>query len=210
MKKIMAILLTALLFFVGAPSTFAFSDIANSPGKSQILALKERGIASGVSAHKFAPEAELTYAQAVAFITRAFDLSLAHIILEEGTSVKDFFTNIEDGKWYSEPFMNVYLNNIAIDQNVKPNDKVTKEVFTDLLFQAMTSKNDMAFIELYRTFADEDEVTPKRMNSVQKMIVSDIIPLENGYFYPQKILTRQDAAIMIYDTLQFVENFPFE
>lgn len=205
-----SLLLVVLLLFVAVPQTFAFNDIANIRGEKEILALKEKGIIVGLENSRFAPEDELTYAQAVTFITRAFELSLAHITLEAGVGVNDFFTNVEDGKWYSDSFMIAHLNDIHIDKNVKPNDVVTKEVFADLLFQAMTNQNEMAFIEIYMILEDEDEVTPELMNSVQKMVISNITPLENGYFYPQKQLNRKEAAIMIYNTLEFIKNFPKE
>lgn len=204
LKKLFTIAVLAIVFFSFIPSAFAFSDVGNGDGKKEILALKERGIASGVGKDKFAPEKELTYAEALTFIARTFGWTLD----DEGKNEKasSYFPNVGDDKWYAESFLLASKQGISLDKNVQPERAITKEEFVHFVFQAMTKKYELYFIELYKMFDDEQEVAPEFMTSVQKMIISDITPLENNRFYPKKNLNRKEGAIILYRTLEFLSK----
>lgn len=200
------IILTLLLFFVLAQAAFAFTDIKGDPAENAIVELKKQGIINGINEHTFAPDANLTYAMGVHLMVKAFDLNMDHFRFIKEPLASDYYQHVPDDKWFSHSFVSAHLNGITLPQNVKPNDRMTKEQFADLLYQAMISKHDLAFIELWIEIKDEAAISSSYMNSIQKLIISDITPLEDGKFYPKKQVTRSEAASLLHKTLLFLEQ----
>ena len=205
-KWIGKILITVALTFSVTQSVLAFSDISGDPAKTEILELKEKGIISGVSNDLFAPQGTVTNAQAVTMLTRTFDFNLDHMRFIKEPKVGDVFTNIEDNKWYSSNFLYAFHNGLALSKDINPNEKVTREQFANMLYTSLTSKYELAFIELWVMIEDEKEIDSNYMNSIQKLVVSKIIELEDGKFNPKQELTRSEAAKMIHRTLSLVES----
>ena len=206
MKMYTKIFFTILLVFVFTPTVFAFEDIQGVTGEEEILALKKEGIIQGVTKQNFAPNADLTYAQGIALIVRTFDLNLAHFTFIKEPQASDYYTNVKDNQWYSTPFTYAHLNGIKINKDVMPNQKLTKEQFADLVYQAMIIKHDISFIEIWKNIKDEGNITSQYMDSIQKMVIADITPLDNGNFYPQKVLSRGESVVILYRTMEYVRG----
>lgn len=207
-KSFIKIFLTVILVFVFSQSAHAFSDIEGNIAKKEILYLKERDIINGFNENIFAPNKDLTYAAGVSLVVKAFDLNIDHIRFIKEPKASDFYTNIPDEKWYSTAFINAFHNGISLPKDIKPNEIMTKEQFADLLFKAMTSKEDIPFIQLWVMINDEADISPEYMNSIQKMIISKIEKLDKDKNYnPKKLLSRSDAAMMLYNTILFFEEY---
>mgnify|MGYP001180658328 CR=1 FL=1 len=196
--------LLAMTMFAG--SVFAFTDIHDDKGKADILALKEAGIVSGVTAELFAPRGKVSYAQGIQMLVKGFDLKAEPSRNGKIPKASDIFANVKDNAWYADAFVAAHLNGLPIPKDVKPNEKMTKEQFAHLLFNAILSKGDFAFIELYVMMEDEKDVSPEMMESIQKLLVAKIAQLDNGYFYPKKEITRSEAAQMLHKAIRFVKT----
>ena len=208
MKKRFSIFLTLILTMVlmSGGSVFAFTDIQGDKGEAAIIALKKSGIINGISAEKFVPRGKVTYAQAVQMLVRGFDLTIDPDQYDKKLKASDIFKNVPDKSWYAKSFVTAYVNGLPIPEDVDPNQKLTREQFAHLLFHAILTKGDFAFIELYVMMKDEADVSPDFMNSIQKLLVSKIAELDDGYFYPKKEITRSEAARMLHKAIQFVKT----
>jgi len=196
--------LLAMTMFAG--SVFAFADIRGDKGETDILALKEAGIVSGVTAELFAPRGKVSYAHGIQMLVKGFDLKAEPSGSKPIPKASDIFANVKDSAWYSGAFVAAHLNGLPIPKDVNPNEKMTKEQFAHLLFNAILSKGDFAFIELYVMMEDEKDVSPEMMESIQKLLVAKIAQLDNGYFYPKKEITRSEAAQMLHKAIRFVKT----
>ncbi|WP_010270052.1 S-layer homology domain-containing protein [Paenibacillus senegalensis] len=185
-----------------SPTVLAFSDIAGNSAESEILELRERGIVSGVSDDEFRPEAELSYAQAVHLVIQATGLN-------PGKSEEPLqsFANVANGAWYADSFEAAAYHGLPLAADVKPEEAITREQFAHLLFEAVIRTGEYAFTEQYILLDDEDEVTPEYMNSIQKLIIGQMIKLgDSNNFRPQEQLTRAEAAKWIHGAIEFIER----
>ncbi|RXJ00667.1 S-layer homology domain-containing protein [Anaerobacillus alkaliphilus] len=205
-KWIIKLLLAVSLVFVFQQSIFAFSDVSGDPAEKEILKLKERGIAKGMANDIFDPNGKITYATGVTFIVRALDLNIDHMRFIKEPKASDYYTNVRDDKWYASSFINAQFNGIELANDILPEETITKEQFADMLFKALTAKYDLAFITLWMEIDDEADISPQYMESVQKLLISNIAELEDGQFNPKKEISRSEAAVMLYRTVLFVDS----
>lgn len=201
------VILAITTIFIFTQAAFAFSDIKGNFAEKEILDLKERGIIKGYADGTFVPDGNVTYATGVALIVRSLDLNIDHMRFIKEPKASDYYTNVVDDKWYSDAFIYAQFNGIELPKDVNPDEKLTKEQFAHMLFTAMTTKYEMAFIELWIMIDDEADITPEYMNSIQKLLISKIAELEDGEFNPKKEITRTEAAVMLQRTVLFVEEF---
>jgi len=204
-KPLLIMALTVILIFTLGQTVMAFSDVAKSPYGDKIKTLKEKGILSGVANDQFKPEDKLTYASGISMLVKGLDLNLNLFDFIKEPKASDFFTNLSDDAWYSQAFIIAQLHGLEIPKDVKANDPITKEQFAHHLFQAMMTKGDYAFIEIYKIIKDEADVNSAYMNSIQKLLISNIATVDkDNNFYPTQPITRGEAAAWLHDGLKFV------
>lgn len=202
----MAVLLICL---VVPSSALAFTDIEKDPGQASILSLQKLGVISGVDNGRFAPQDNLTYAQAVQLMVKGFDLNLDRFRFMKEPKASDYFTGADDNAWYAQALIAGHLNGLPLPADLDPDAKVTREQFADLLCQAMLTKGPYAFIEIYMLIGDEASVDPAYMGSIQTLLIAKIAKLdEQQLFQPKNRLTRSQAAVWLDNAIQFVKSHP--
>lgn len=208
-KSWLMIALTFVLLFSLGQSVMAFSDVDKGADKEKIEALKEKGIVNGISKDHFNPKGTLTYAAGVSMIVKGLDLNIDHVRFIRMPLASDNHPNLKDDAWYSQAFVIADFYGLDIPEDVKPNDKMTKEQFAHHLFKAMMTKGEYAFIELFVVINDEADVNPAYMDSVQKLLITKIASLDKkNNFHPTQSITRGEAAVWLHDGMKFVEETP--
>lgn len=193
--------LVFLLIF--SSSAAAFQDLEDDAESAKIVSLKERGLISGVDEKHFAPDQPLSYAQGIALIVSGLHLERMD---DQPEQASDVYTHVSTDAWFHEHFTTA-LHHLDLPTEIQPAEPMTKEQFTHLLFQAMLTTGDYVFIEPYILIADEAEITSEYMNSIQKMLITNITSLDDEHnFYPKKSITRAEAAVMLHDALTFVQK----
>lgn len=206
-RKWLTLALMALLLLTLGQSVWAFKDIANDANADKISSLKERGILTGYTNEKFNPNGELTYAAGVSMIIKGLELNFNHIRFIKEPKASDTFPNIKDDEWYSQAFAIAAHYGMDLPEQVKADDIMSKEQFGHHLFKAMLNKGDYAFINIYMLIADEADVNPAYMDSIQKLLISKIATLdEDNNFHPAQKITRGPAAGWLYDAIAFTEE----
>jgi len=162
---------------------------------------------SAMDGGKSEPNRQLTIAEAVTLIVEKFELSLAHMTFIKVPEATDYFTGIANDASYAEAFVIAHLNGLPLDKDVNPNDKITKEQFAHLVQHAVDSKGEFAYIMLFILIADEDDINPEYMGSVQKMLISGFMSLDkDGKFHPKRPVYRNYAIDVIDRALEFVRE----
>jgi hypothetical protein len=204
-KKFFSIMVFAMIsVLIFSNSVFAFQDVKNS---QVIQKLQQEGVIQGMGRDLFSPTETVTNAQAVQFIVRGLKLNFDTIRFIKAPKASDYFTKVSDNAWYADAFAIAHFYKLPIDKDMEPNKNITREDFADLVFKSMLSKGEYAFIDLYILISDESAVDKADMNSVQKLIITKIAALDDKQnFRPKKSILRSEAALWIYNLMQFVEK----
>lgn len=186
----------------------SFKDIDNVAGKSKINSLKEQGLIKGISDTQFLPGAKVTTAQGVQFITGGLQLSLAAIDFNKAPLASAIFSKVKDKAWYAEAFVNAHYNQVDIPADIDPSKLFTKEMFTNLLVQGVEKVGNLPLINIVPAdIADEAALEPSYQGSIQRSLKYKINTLDaNGKFNPKSELTRAEAAIMLYNALEYLNS----
>lgn len=186
----------------------SFKDIDNVAGKSKINSLKEQGLIKGISDTQFLPGAKVTTAQGVQFITGGLQLSLAAIDFNKAPLASAIFSKVKDKAWYAEAFVNAHYNQVDIPADIDPSKLITKEMFTNLLVQGVEKVGNLPLINIVPAdIADEAALEPSYQGSIQRSLKYKINTLDaNGKFNPKSELTRAEAAIMLYNALEYLNS----
>lgn len=207
MKRIYMLPLILALSLFTSSLALGFQDIEADPGQASIQALKDQGILSGVDSQVFAPKTALTYAQAVHLMVKSFGLNLDQINFVKEPQAKDFFTGIPNDAWYAQDFIIAHMNGITLAKDVDPNAAMTKEQYAELLCQALLTKGDYAFIQIFILLGDEDQVDPGFMQSIQTLLIAKIAGLDKEQnFNPKRSITRSEGAVWLHQALLFVKK----
>ena len=212
-KSAFAVITTVSLlsFSFGSPMFAAggtFKDIDTVTGKDKINALKAQGLIKGISDTQFLPASKVTTAQGVQFISGGLQLSLAAIDFNKAPVASGIFSKVKDNAWYAEAFINAYYNGIDISADIDPAKPITKELFTNLLIQGVEKVGNLPMIKIVPVdIADDDALNPSFQGSVQRSLKYNINKLDaNGKFNPKSELTRAEAAVMLYNALEYLNS----
>ena len=185
-----------------------FKDIDNINGKEKIISLKNQGLIKGVSESQFLPSSKVTTAQGIQFISGGLQLSLAAIDFNKAPVASGLFTKVKDKAWYAEAFINAYYNRVELPKDIDPTKTMTKEEFTNYLVQGVEGIGNLPMINIVPVdIADDAALNPSYQGSIQRSLKYKINSLDaNGKFNPKSEITRAEAAIMLYNALEFLKT----
>jgi|GEM_PF-158704 len=208
MKKSMKLplliaIMTSLLLLIGQ-SVFAFSDTQSDVNADKISSLHKQGILSG-SGGKFRPNDKLTNAEGISLLVKAFELKDTNVYIKK-PEASDFYTNIPNNAWYAQSFVIAHAVGLDIPKDVNPAAALTREQFAHYLLQSILHNRDIAFIEMFVLINDGDAIKPAYMDSVQKLLISQIVKLDDQQnFHPKQTISRSVAAGWLYDGIAFAK-----
>ncbi|AIQ41263.1 S-layer homology domain-containing protein [Paenibacillus sp. FSL R5-0912] len=211
-NTIAAFTAVTLLTFSFSGQIFAagssFKDIDSVTGKDKINSLKQQGLIKGISDTQFLPASTVTTAQGVQFISGGLQLSLAAIDFNKAPVASAIFSKVKDNAWYAEAFINAHYNDVDIPADIDPSKPITKELFTSLLIQGVEKAGNLPMINIVPVdIADADALEPSYQGTIQRSLKYNINTLDaNGKFNPKSQLTRAEAAIMLYNALDYLNS----
>ncbi|OWA33417.1 amylopullulanase [Saccharibacillus sp. O16] len=204
--SVLSLSLGSQLFAAGA----GFGDLQGVKDAGKIDALKSEGLLKGVSATTFHPNSVLTNAQGIQLIAGGLQLSLAAITFEAGKvpTAHDLFPAIDNKAWYAEAFVNASFNGVDIPKSIDPTAKMTKEAYVSSLMQALEKTGNLPMIKVApQPLPDEDQITPEYQGAIQRALSRGLVSLdEGGKFNPKSEITRAEAAVMLYDGIEYLKE----
>ncbi|NGZ75417.1 protease complex subunit PrcB family protein [Saccharibacillus alkalitolerans] len=187
--------------FAFAASASAFSDVTGAENAKIAESLQQKGIMKGVGSDLFAPSLDLTNAQAIQLIVNAFDMKAASDV--DHTPSKSF----NNDAWYAPAYEAALQSGIETVTKSDPvGAKITREAFASLLLEGINTTGQYPTTKMYLAFEDEDEFSDSGMNAVQTLGNMRIISPTLGEFRPQEPITRMEAAEMVYNAVEFINN----
>jgi hypothetical protein len=207
MKKLATVTLTSLLISsLTFSSAFAFSDLEEGQSEA-VLALKNRGIVSGIDSEHYVPKGKISYAQSVQMIVKGLNLKMDTIRFIKQPLASDTYSNVPNDAWYADAFIIAHYNGLEIPKDVNPNATISREQFGDLLVRAIETKGNFPLVKMFIVIKDEDQININYQGTLQRLLLYKITQLDqDGKFNPKAELTRGEAANWVYQAIQFVES----
>ncbi|WP_431785963.1 S-layer homology domain-containing protein [Paenibacillus lactis] len=198
-KWLSAILVASSLLGAGAAS--AFTDIQGEKQLQMVKELQAKGVIQGVSADRFAPGKPLTYAQAVQLIVNAVDLK----VMPNFTGRS--FESVPKDAWFADAVNIAAQNGLSVTADMEWNKPITREDFATLLVEAIGKTGNYPVVMMYVNVADEDQIKQESKSAVQFLLLTKIAKLDaNDKFHPDQKLKRIEAAELVYNAVQFIEE----
>ncbi|WP_239618641.1 glycosyl hydrolase 53 family protein [Cohnella mopanensis] len=182
--------------YMAAHVAVTFNDLGSHAwAKEAIGALAAREAIKGIGNGQFGPKGDVSRAEFIAMLIRAFDLEANNAT----TTLKD----VPKGAWY--------FNQVAIAQQLgivdgKPDgslgaaDRITREDMAVIAFKATKHLGiDLSSGSIEGSFKDRSQVSPYAVNAVNAMFHAGLIKgVADGRFAPLEHCSRAEAAMIIY------------
>ena len=186
-----------------SPGTDLFSDMENFEwAKEAVEYLHKEGIVQGTGDAKFSPQDNITREQFTKMVVEFSGL--------KGDT--DFmFDDVLPDAWYCDYIKTAYSTGIirGISNNIfGTGNSMTREDAVVVIARCMDiigiTADDM---REYSVFSDENEIADYAKDSVETLYKKGIINgMEDGVFAPKAIVTRAQAAKMIYELCKIGEK----
>lgn len=203
MKKLVTAGLVTCMISTNVVTSFAFSDVSeNHWAKKQIQEYTNRGILGGYEDGTFKPSQNITRAEFVKVMNKAFALSEFNYdaMLPSEASFNDI-----NNHWAKSDIMIAVSNGIydyVLNKdlnknfNFRPNDYITREEASAMIANYL--KINDSDINRLNYFTDNNKVVYWAKQGVEGLIENNIL---NGYedktIRPQGNLTRAEAVLMV-------------
>lgn len=167
----------------------SYTDITGSFAEKQIMVLAENGVY--LDGTEFKPKAEIT--QKDFFILLSRTLNYYGTIITADSSQKDL----------DELYAFLEKQGIVKAGEAAPSAAVTREDAVKYLIRALKFDRVADIKDIFvNSFKDQSEINPSLSGYVAIAAGLNIVTGDNGYFSPKEKLTREAAAVMIYNYLQ--------
>ena len=184
-------------------NTLPFTDVRTTSWfYGDVRYVYENGLMNGVSATQFNPNGTLTRGMIVTILHRmdgAPDYSYTAV-----------FKDVVKGQWYTEAVEWAADNGIVTGYTADtfgPNDPVTREQLTTILYRYASYKNyDVSANTGLTGYADYTTVSSYAANGMQWAVAEGLVNGSDGKLLPKNSATRAQVAAIIH---RFVENIAF-
>ena len=171
-----------------------FADTQGHWALESIGRMAGRGILKGYEDGTFGPSKQITRAEFSAVVARAFGF--------EGSSVASPFKDVELGKWYTEPVVNLYEGGIVTgrpDGTFGVSDSITNQEMAVMLTRSLKAMGVEFEVERnYVPFRDADTISSFAQDAVKELYEVGIINgMPDGTFKPKDSATRAQVAVMV-------------
>ncbi len=175
-----------------------FDDITSHWAKENIEKMVAAGVAKGVSATEFKPEAFVTRAEFVTFLSRALKLDKADKAVE--------FSDVSSNDWFYSSVLAASDYVEGWDGMFHPYENITREAMAKIIVTACKeSFTEQSSYEL--NFADIGEMSDWSVEYIKTVCAEGIFEGDNNNcFAPKKNATRAEALTVISKLLDIVNK----
>ena len=190
-KGIVTIILMASLLIVGTGTSFAanVNDVDSHWASSQIKRLVDKNVIKGYADGSFRPNNNITRAEFVALINKAYNYQNTNEIS---------YTDVSKNDWYYEEIKKAkakgYISGYS-DNTIKPNKNITRQEVATIIAKV---SNDQSPFATPVSFTDSHKIASWAKTAVTYLVSAGYM---NGYpdgsFGPEKFITRGEAAAIL-------------
>ena len=179
-----------------------FDDLASVEwAHTAISTLSDRGIVSGKSNNKYCPNDYITREELVKIIVSATKTELN----ASGSN----FADVTEDAWFAKYVNAAYSNGLCKgigNGNFGVGINITRQDAATMLYNALVNENAELAKQLDKSFVDSSEISNYAIEAVQKLSEAGIVNGDsNQNFNPKSLLTRAEAAQLVYGCLKYFE-----
>ncbi|WP_411346617.1 S-layer homology domain-containing protein [Paenibacillus sp. WLX1005] len=173
-----------------------FTDVISRYSENAINFLADRGIINGDDTGKFHPQAGITRAEFLSMLLRSRDEQ--HEVHAATLPSSHMFHDI-DGKWYTANVQKAaemkYISGYP-DGTFKPDKIITRAEAAKILQNFMNQEQSQSY-----EFTDKGNIPSWAKSAIDQLGGELFIGYENGQFKPQRKITKEETAVVIYRLL---------
>ncbi|MEN6463098.1 MAG: S-layer homology domain-containing protein, partial [Syntrophomonas sp.] len=188
--------LFAIAFGAGAPQTFAagtnLTDVNGNWAQSQIENLAGKGIISGYTDNTFKPANNITRAEFMVIVNRAFSYTNSASVSFKDVKSTDWFAG-EVAKASAAGYISGYQ-----DGTMKPNQNITRQEVASIMTRILKLDTSNSTV----TFKDAKDIPAWSVNAVAAMAKAGLIKgYPDGTFKAINPITRGEVAAIVYSAI---------
>ncbi|WP_165859285.1 S-layer homology domain-containing protein [Desulfofundulus salinus] len=194
-QKLMMVLAVLLLVLVTAAPAFAgglFPDLDGHWAADQSYLMYDLGVFGGYPDGTFKPNNNITWAEFIAIVVRAFDLpsAPANTVLP--------YEDVKSGDWFYDPVARAYAAGIlkGYGSKLEPNKAITRGEIARIVVLNI-GENGAPLNKVAQNFSD----VPSGHLLAEYVSKASVLGIIGGYpdgtFGPSKTATRAEAAVMV-------------
>lgn len=167
-----------------------FQDIEDSFAREDIIELAGQGIISGLSPAQFGPGEKISRGHFCLLLARVLGIQP---VFPEQPAFSDL-PRESAGAGYLEALAKLGIMTGTGDNRAGADKPVTRQDAALLLYRALAEKTGAASLE--DRYADESQVSPYAVEGVAFITRQGLMAGSDGFFHPQRELTRAEAAVL--------------
>lgn len=170
-----------------------FVDTYNHWGETEINSLYKKGLVSGVSDSRFAPNSNISRAEFLALCLRTIKV--------EESEYQNSFKDVTADDWFAKVVETAkkcgFTAELEEDGNLLPNKAITREEMMTVLVKTYEYSGRTADGDASEKFTDESSIGAEFKNYVQKAVSMGWVKGTDGKILPKDTSTRAEAAALL-------------
>ena len=187
-----------------APVINPFKDIVGKWYENTIAELYNKGIVSGVSKDKFAPENNVKRGDFVMLIMNSLGDKFDEITSDEDTTV-DEFADVSADSYYHDSIIKARKLGIAYgaeNNNFNADDSITREEMCAFTARALRKIDELDESQKDNEFTDKADISAYAVKDINDLYAVGIVKgYENNEIRPKAYTKRAEAAQVVYNII---------
>lgn len=180
-----------------------FEDMSDAAwAYTAVSVLSNLGIVSGKEPNRFYPNDYITREEFIKLIICAAGI-------DADKSASAGFSDVDDSKWYSNYVNSAYANGVCkgmSDQLFGVGENILRQDAAVMIYNSIVDKSKMKN-EQKTEFADFEDIDGYARKAVTELHNASVINgIGDNIFAPGNLLTRAEAAQIIYGSLELIKN----
>ena len=173
------------------------NDISGHWAQSKIENMVGQGILSGYPDNTFKPDNQVTRAEFITMVNRAFDFT---------TQATINYSDVNPGDWYAEEVARAkaagYISGYE-DSTMRPNNPISRQEVA-VITSKILKLDGSTSLEQVNRFSDSNEIAAWSRNAVAAMVKAGCMSgYPDGTFKATYPMTRAEACVILYNAAQF-------
>lgn len=207
-KRNLYVFLITIVFLIGMNLTTAFaaqqSDISNHWAKDQVLSWVDKGLISGYANGSFKPDNNITRAEFMALVNRAFGYQ---------NTVEINYSDVPAGLWFTDTIAQAkaggYIGGYQ-DRTMKPHNPISRQEAAAIIMRIKELKANAAAAD---KFSDAPSIPAWSKGAVGAVVTANIMGgYPNGSFKAESYIKRAEAVVALSRAINYqpIDNIVYD
>ena len=175
-----------------------FTDVgADAWYRDDVQYVYDKGLMTGMTADRFAPNEGMTRAMLVTVLWRQAGSPVVNYAMD--------FSDVAEGAWYAEAVRWAAAGGVVGgygDGRFGPNDPITREQLATILFRHLVGDGPVELADWLRPYADADQISAHAAPAMQRAVGRGVLKGDGDQLDPQGAATRAQVAAMLHRALE--------